>query len=247
MYKRQLFFFIGLPAAAYLLSLVYLGFRYYSLWAYYCQTDGGHFVERPGITTLRYLIINDDRMFLDFHPIEEVFANGAKVKRFDTPAIVKEEYHERENLADAMMQFKKLSGIDNAEIRQIYGSPDNVTYQNIFHYFAFVPDAEDVARSPLRGEWLNWGNICRLASQSLLDRDLASEIQRIYNVAMTWKTYDLEGRRLYPIKHYRPTFRLKDLKNWEVDYNDSSWLSIARDNEDSFWYPVRRLFKRIPR
>lgn len=243
--RADLFFFIGLPAASYLFSLIYLGFRYYSLWSFYCLTDSGHIVERPGATTLRYLIINDDRMFLDFHPTEARFDNGAMVKRFDTPAISHADYRENENLADAILRFRKLSGITNAEIRLIYSSPDNVTYHNIFHYFAFVPDAEDVAASRLHGEWFSWGNICQLAAQSILDRDLVSEIQRIYNVAMTWKTYDSAGRRLYPIKHYRPTFRIKDIRNWEVDYNDISWLAIAKNNEDSVWYPLRRLLRKI--
>lgn len=243
--RADLFFFIGLPAAGYLFSLIYLGFRYYSLWSFYCLTDSGHLLERPGATTLRYLIINDDRMFLEFHPIDARFDNGAKVKRFDTPAITHFDYRENENLADAIMRFKKISGIGDADIRLIYSSPDKVTYHNIFHYFAFVKEAEDVADSKLQGEWLSWGNICQLASQSLLDRDLVSEIQRIYNVAMTWKTYDAEGRRLYPIKHYRPTFRIKDMRNWDVDYNDSAWLAIAKNNQDSFWYPFRRILRKI--
>lgn len=242
--RADMFFFLWLPAAGYVLSLVYLGFRYYSLWSYYCLTDSGHIVERPGVTTLRYLVICDDRMFLEFHPTEAHFANGAKVKRFDTPAVVHVDYRENEHISDAIMRFRQLSGINDADIRLIYSSPDNVTYHNIFHYFAFVHSPEDVAESSLQGEWFNWGNIAQLAAQTVLDRDLVSELQRIYNVAMTWKTYDRDGKRLYPIKHYRPTFRLKDIRHWDVDYNDSSWLSIAKNNQDSFWYPFRRILRK---
>ena len=86
-----------------------------------------------------------------------------------------------------------------------------------------------------------------MAQQCLVDRDFVAEIQRIYRIAMAWKTYDRNGRRLYKIKHYRPTFHLRDLKNWEVDYNDHQWLKVARHNEDEFWYPLRRLFMRLPK
>ena len=62
---------------------------------------------------------------------------------------------------------------------------------------------------------------------------------------MAWKTYDRQGRRLYPIKHYRPTFRLRDLKDWDVDYSDLSWMSIAENNQDRPFFHTRRLWRKI--
>lgn len=240
--RADLFFFIWMPLAMYLLSLVYLGVRYHSLWVYYCQKDEGHLVERPGSTTLRFLVISNDRLLLNFYPTEACYANGAKVKRFDTPAVANLPYHERENLPEAVRVFKDISGISDAEIRFAYASPDAITYRNMFHYFAFLKDDAEIFDSRLEGEWFSWGNLHQLARHHLMDRDLVSELQRIYRIAMTWKTYDAEGRRLYKIKHYRPTFRLRDLRNWEVDFNDHRWLKVARNNQDSFWYSLRRLF-----
>lgn len=89
---------------------------------------------------------------------------------------------------------------------------------------------------------MTWGNLCHLASQGLLTRDLVSEIDRVYNISMAWKTYDKEGRRLYKIKHYKPTFRLRDIRNWEVDFNDRRWLNIARNNEDCFGFRLKKIF-----
>ena len=37
--RADLFFFLWLPLAMYVLSLIYLGGRYYSMWIYYCQND----------------------------------------------------------------------------------------------------------------------------------------------------------------------------------------------------------------
>lgn len=240
--RADLFFFLWLPLAMYVLSLIYLGGRYYSMWIYYCQNDEEPFVERPGTTTMRFLIIWADKIFLTFHGTANNYPNGAKIKKFDTPVVIRTPYRERENLHSAITEFDSKTGISNAEIKLIYSSPDDVTYQNMFHYFAFVDNADIVAESDVEGEWMTWGNLCHLASQGLLTRDLVSEIDRVYNISMAWKTYDKEGRRLYKIKHYKPTFRLRDIRNWEVDFNDRRWLNIARNNEDCFGFRLKKIF-----
>ena len=43
---------------------------------------------------------------------------------------------------------------------------------------------------------------------------------------------------------YASTFRLRDIKNWDVNYDDHHWLTVARDNQDNFWYPLKRLFNK---
>lgn len=242
--RADLFFFIWMPLAMYVLSLIYLGMRYYSLWVYYCQNDEGHYVEKPGATTLRYLVISGDKLFLNFYPTAATFPNGAKVKRFESPVVISTPYHERENLIEAEQLFKTETGLNSATIKFAYASPDAITYQNMFHYFAFLPSTDEIGFSKLEGEWFTWGNITQLAHQGLLGRDLASEIKRIYDISMAWKTYDENGRRLYNIKHYRPTFRLRDLCSWDVDYNDHKWLDVSHYNEDKFWYPFKQLFSR---
>lgn len=240
--RADQFFFIWMPLSMYVLSLVYLGMRYYSLWVYYCQNDEGHYIEQPSTTTLRYLVIKEDRMLLRFHPTGYKFGNGQDVKRFDTPAVITTSYHEHDNPEEAIRGFRALSGLQDVEIRKAYDSPDEVTYRNIFHYFAFIPRKDDAEESRLTGEWFTWGQVLMLESQGLLDRALVSELGRIYRIAMAWKTYDDKGRRLYRIKHYKPTFRLRDIHNWNVDYNDLHWLRVATTNEAKFWYPVFRPF-----
>jgi len=240
--RADLFFFIWMPLSMYVVSLIYLGIRYYSLWVYYCQNDEGHYVEKPGVTTLRYLIISGDKLFLNFYPTDAMYANGAKVKRFDCPVVINTSYHERENLVEADRLFKTETGMNSADIKFAYSSPDAITYQNMFHYFAFLPNTDEIGESKLEGEWFTWGNLTQLASQGLLSRDLVSELKRIYDISMAWKTYNEDGKRLYNIKHYRPTFRLRDIHSWDVDFNDHKWLDVSRHNEDKFWYLFRRLF-----
>lgn len=239
------FFFLWLPVVLYVLSLVYLGIRYYSLWVFYCHNDEGHLVEKPSSTTIRFVVICNDRILLDICPTDQRFANGAIVKRFDTPATYTLPYQERFDINRARQMFVDNTGISNVEVRQIYASPDNVTYRNIFHYFAFVDSFDETVDSRIQGEWFSLGELRQLIAQHLVGRDLNSELTRIYRVAMAWKTYDREGNRLYRIKHYRPTFRLKDIRNWDVDYNDGHWLTVGRFNADTPMFRFCRFFTRL--
>ncbi len=239
------FFFLWMPMVLYLFSLVYLGSRYYSLWTYYCKNDEGHYVEQPGTTTLRYLLLSDDRILLDSMPEEKKFANGSIIKFVDTPVVVKIPYTSRVSDMEAAELFRSRTGIKNAEIRLAYSSPDPVTFQNILHYFAFLPDADEVVDSRVRGEWFTLGHLRQLMNQHIVSRNLTAEIRRIHTVAMAWKTYDENGRRLYGIKHYRPTFRLRDLQKWNVDYDDGRWLDVSMLNQDSALFRLRRLWRKV--
>ena len=98
--------------------------------------------------------------------------------------------------------------------------------------------------SKIEGEWLKWGHLRQLAQQGILSPDLVTELTRVWRIAMAWKTYDEGGRRLYPIKNYKPTFRLRDIRSWDVNYDDTHWLTVDRTNQDKFWYPVKRLFNK---
>lgn len=243
--RADYFFFLWLPLVLYVASLIYLGWRYYSLWVYYCHNDEGHLVENPSSSTLRFLVISGDRLLLDICHSDKNFNNGAVVKIFDTPAVVTLPYHERFDAGRAAQIFQQISGIPGAEIRPVYDSPDNVTYRNIFHYFAFLDSPEEMVDSKLQGEWFTLGELRQLMGQHLTGLDLNSELARIYRIAMAWKTYDRDGRRLYKFKHYHPTFRLKDIRGWEVDYNDGHWLSVGRHNEDRRFYRFHKFLRRI--
>jgi len=243
--RADYFFFLWLPLALYVISLLYLGWRYYSLWVFYCHNDEGNLVGNPSSSTVRFMVISNDKILLDIRHTGKSFDNGAVVKKFDTPASVTLPYQERCDAARAAELFKQISGINGAEIRPMYDSPDNVTYRNIFHFFAFLDNQEDIADSKLQGEWFSYGEFRQLLNQHLTGIELNAEFGRIYRIAMAWKTYDREGNRLYKFKHYRPTFRLKDIRNWDVDYNDGHWLAVGRLNEDSCFFRLRRFFLRM--
>ena len=72
----------------------------------------------------------------------------------------------------------------------------------------------------------------------------SAEFIRLYTIAMAWKTYTADGKRRYLIRNYVPTFRIRDIKNWDVDYNDIRWLDVARNNQDVPMYGLRRFWRR---
>lgn len=243
--KADYFIFLWSPLVLYVLSLIYLGWRYYSLWVFYCHNDEHHLVKTESTSSLRFIILSDNKIFLDIRSNGQKFANGQDLKKFETPAIVNLPYQERMDAARAAQLFKEVAGFSAEEVRRIYDSPDTVTFRNIFHYFAFLKSPEDVIDSKLEGEWFTLGEVRQLLAQKLISPHLASELVRIYNVAMAWKTYDREGRRLYKIKHYRPTFRFKDIRTWDVDYSDPHWLMIAHRNEDKRFFAIRKFLHNL--
>ena len=112
----------------------------------------------------------------------------------------------------------------------------------VIHYAAFV---DKDSTGVLEGKWTSLDEIDRLMRRSRLSADMCDEVYRIFTVTMAWKTYSREGKRLYPIKHYRPTFRLRDFRDWAVDYEDPVWLDVASNNEDRPFYRTRRLWRRL--
>lgn len=243
--NADFFFFIWMPVSLFVLSLVYLGWRYYSLWVFYCHQDSTHMIENPSSTTVRFLVLSGDKMLMDITATDRNFDNGQVVKRFDTPARIVLPYQDKVGQMQAQQLFQQISGISDAEIRPVYDSPDKVTYRNICHFFAFLDSPDEMVDSRLQGEWMTLPMIQELMTQHLTSADLNSELKRIYRVAMAWKTYDRSGRRLYRFKHYKPTFRLRDIRSWSVDYNDPLWLRVGHNNEDQRFFRIRRFFHKL--
>lgn len=117
-------------------------------------------------------------------------------------------------------------------------------FKNIFHYIVFLDDSDKILES-FNGIWLTLSELNDMINEGAVSISLASELSHIYTITMTWKTYDQSGRRRYEIKNYKPTFKLNDMPNWEVDYNDYNWLYVAEVNEDKPFYTLRRIWHKI--
>lgn len=237
--------FVIIPLAFYAISVVYLGVRYYGMKLYYASDDRtARYLSRSG-TTVRYLIICDDRMLLA-NPSNNVDPLSSDDFKIDTPLKYSFSYRENFTLAEATDAFRNASGLKDATVKKLYESLDPNMFQNSFYFAVYLPDAEkEKAAETLNGEWVTLYEYNKMVEHGMIASVLAAEISRIYTIALAWKTYDRRGRRLYKVKHYRPTFRLKDMIKWDVDYNDSSWIYVSTVNQDTPFYRLRRLWIKL--
>ena len=227
------FFFSYMPTVIYLLSLPFMYIRYASLRSLYEALDATR-PEKHNKTVVRYLVFcGDDLLLHEGHD-----------KLLDTPAeaIINRTQAIGERQAETL--FNELSGTENFKLRYCFTDDGYAGGSNIIHYAAFVENKDDVEFGK-NEEWANPYMLDRALASNAIAPILASEFYRIHTITMAWKTYDHDGKRLYPIRHYRPTFRFSDMPGWTVDYDDSSWFDVAGNNEDRRFYRIRTFWNNI--
>ncbi|MCM1077109.1 MAG: hypothetical protein NC411_07090 [Bacteroides sp.] len=241
------FFFDWVPTIVYGLSIIFFGMRYFTLWSYYYN----HIELNPFLSVntsgVRFILLNDNDVYLSR---TEGFHDLPDGNKFDTPADISLSHRSYVSLEEATEHLCNMSGLmpEDFSLRFMYKSTDLSGRANIFHFICCLTSKDVIEKTAYRGQWCTLSQLQRLLYNHELTRILASEIHRLHTVTMAWKTYDSEGHRLYKIKRYRPAFRLKGICDWNVDFNDRHWLEVARFNEDSPFFRIRRIFnKRLRR
>lgn len=235
------FIFTILPCAILLLSIIYMVKRYMGFWAQYnaiCARDN----NCDAHTQLRYMVISDGMMLLT--DAEKCAIEGTAV---DTPAIVNLQNTPNVSEDTARRRFEELSGIKNFSIRYIYRSSGCNAPTTVIHYVVTLDSPSETDGTPIEGSWYNAIHIDRLINNKQTSPQLTAAFKRIYTVTMAWKTYDVDGHRLYPIKNYRPTFRLKDFNDWNVAYDDPQWINVAVNNQDNIMFHLRDFWRNYVR
>lgn len=224
------FFYNIAPVSLYVVSLVYMTIRYMAM-SDELSGQSSDKPIKPMMSLIRYLVFAGDSVFLG--PDNQGHIN--------TPA--KKSVPRRDEMSnlEAKRIFEGLTDEEEFDIKYLYTDSGFATGANVFHYAVFLPQENNLS---LPGAWLTIDELDRQIKAGNIAPMLSSEISRIYRVTMAWKTYDRDGRRLYPIKNYQPTFRMRDLKDWSVDYNDLSWLDIAANNEDRAFFKFRRFWQK---
>lgn len=239
------FFFIWMPVIVYALSLLYLGFRCFSLWAFYSQNDPGMLVSPHRSTVIRCLIIAGDSLYLSSRQLDVVKGMDSF---YDTPVRMRVPYMITVDTSDARHRFEEYTGISDGIriLRYMFDGLGHSLDTNIFHYVCVLDDTGRVKDSRIgSGQWFTLDELRRLDYAHRLSAELSAELVHIYTVAMAWKTYDLDGNRRYGLKNYRPTYRLCDIAGWDVDYSDNRWLKVARLNADKPFFRLRRFLSRL--
>lgn len=247
------FVFGWIPVVLYVLSLFYMGARCFTLWSEYFEESGAAADEvHPSSISLRILITHGNSIYLSRLDGKQETSDidmpqGARIVEFDTPAAFGLPYEKSLPLGRATEIFGKLTGLksDDYSMRYLYTSRETITGRTTYHYACTPTDPALIPATGLSGRWFNLPQFTSLYQNRELTPMLAAEIYRIYTVAMAWKTYDREGRRLYKIKNYRPLFRLDGICDWDVDFNSSHWLTVSRFNEDRPFWRLRRMFNRL--
>ncbi len=227
------FFFNYIPLAMYVLSLLFIGGRYTSMRELYNTIEDQHEGHRNR-TVVRFLIFCADELLL--HRNSESL--------WDTPAEVTVSRTTSMGMPQAELLFEEITGMAAPAMRYCFTNPGFATGSNMIHYAVFVDhDKKDLFTND--DVWFNPYALDTALATNSLSSTLANELYRIHTITMAWKTYDRNGRRLYPIRHYRPTFRLRDLREWTVDYDDQSWFDIAQNNEDRRFFRLRNFWNNI--
>ncbi|MBD5252396.1 MAG: hypothetical protein HDS40_03985 [Bacteroides sp.] len=247
------FVFGWVPVVLYVVSIFYMGARCFTLWSeHFEDRDEAGEDTHPSSISLRILIIHGNSIFLSrTDDLDDLPAKTAEGEiphvEFDTPAAFGLPYEKNLPLGRASEIFAKLSDLRPSDftMRFLYSSREILSGRTTYHYVCTPSDPALIASTALSGRWFNLPQFTSLYQNRELTPMLAAEIYRIYTVAMAWKTYDREGRRLYKIKNYRPLFRLEGICDWDVDFNSPHWLTVSRFNEDRPFWRLRRMFNRL--
>lgn len=244
--KPDRYVFFWAPIAITLFSIGYITVRYISLWKYYSVNLQNRAESQGRYTLLRYLVFHEDTILVRPPVSNPDITYTPEKKKYDTPANIFIPYRERVPLHEAIGMFNNLSGLQDTEIRLMYINQTGNVEGNIFHYFSFITTEQ---RNKLETSFPNLqfktiAEIQKLLNSGKLENLFSAEIVRLYTIAMTWKTYTPEGKRKWKYKEYQPLFRLKDLKGWDVDFNDNHWLEVARVNEDKRFFKIRRFWNK---
>ena len=227
-------FFIWMPIVIYLFSLAIMYGRYRSMFEFYVSIDELK-PERRHRTMVRFLVLRGDELLL------KDFGTGG----YDTPYQTLEPRHSHIDEGVAHDIFNRLTGMEHFEVKYLYTNQGLAHEAKIKHYAVFVSPDKSGALDKAGQAWYAAFDIDHILSFGEASSALAGELFRIHTMTMAWKTYDENGRRRYPVRNYRPTFRLGDLRRWDLNYNDMRWLDVANNNEDRAFFRLRRFWQRI--
>lgn len=239
------FFYVWLPTLVWLFSAVYLGLRYLGIWGYYQQNVEGSLLRAGKYTRVRYLMVWADYMCVA-PPEVDADRQISLDEKFDTPVATFIPRRDNVSQYDAEVIFNDLTGTKGVEVRFMYKNVTGNIDCNIFHYLAFLNDEQkaEFDREHPECQWISLPDVAYLVNNGLCNPLMSAEVVRLHTVAMAWKTYHPDGRRRYKIKHYKPTFRICDIHSWDVDYNDSHWLYVADNNQDTPLYKLRKFWRK---
>lgn len=243
--KPDSFFFFWLPIIVFVLSLVYLGFRCVSLWAFYIQNDPVMMLNPHRSSIIRCLIVCKNKIYLVRRRLD--VKQGIDTF-YDSPVRLRVPYTKNFTTQDALRLFKQYTGLESGikTFRFIFDALAQDTDNTLFHYLCVIDDDGVLDESRISdGGWYTMGDIKKMDRDHSLSTELSSELVYIYTVGTTSKRYDINGNRRYAIKGYSPIFHLGEAGESDIDFTDPRWLRVSRLNADKPLFHLRRFLQRL--
>ncbi len=243
--RHDKFFYVIIPVVLWSLGALYLAIRYVGIWAYYRQRADEHHMQNGRTTTIRYIVIWDNFVAL-LEPSTDPDAEISVRTTFDTPIQLQIRYRSKLTIDDALHYFRALSHIEHPNLRFLYSTLEGNPEGNIYHYLAFLTDEQKAEFEKFypKVKWYSLSEIGELINTRRMAPLFSAAFIRLHTIAMAWKTYTIDGRRRYKVRHYVPTFRIRDIHKWDLDYNDKTWLYVAKNNQDVPFFRWRKFWRK---
>lgn len=177
---------------------------------------------------MRCIVISGDYILLDKD------ASG----HYDTPIVKRVPVEEAFDAQAVLTEQLKIAA---PSYKHLYADK---LFARSEHFAAFLTEEQRLACDAV-GKWIVITEICKELRPEDISPILIAELGRLCSTGLTFKKYDLDGNRRYPIKGYSPPFRLSEIEKLDIDFEDRRWAEIARDNEDHFMYHTRRAIKQL--
>lgn len=236
------FFFVIAPELVLFFSIIYVAIRYVGVWNYFKLNFGSDSSLVGRTTNVRFLIIHDDRVLVN---VPELLPDTeVEDLRAESPVTLTVRRKEYVTLDMAENYFAHITNIDDFKIRFLYSTKTGNADFSVFHFLVTLPSDEIPADARLKGDWVPFAELNAMLNAQALTPMFSTEIIRLVRIVMAWKTYDANGNRRYKIKNYRPKFRLSDIDNDEINFDDSRWLYISDNNADKPFFRIRRFWSR---
>lgn len=239
------FVFFWLPILLWFTVAIYIGLRCLGIWGYYRQNVEGNYQRQGQFTMLRYILIWDNYICVRT-PEKDPDKMVALTPKFDTPIWAYISKQEHLSTYDAQSYLERFADTRINDVRLMYTNMTGNAECNIFHYLCFLTDKEKEEFDKTHTDciWSNISELATLINEKLLNPLMAAEIVRLHTIGQTWKTYTPDGHKKYKVKHYKPAVQLNEIKGWDVDFNDSHWLYVADNNEDTPFYGLRKFWRK---
>lgn len=195
-------------------------------------------------TYLRFYVCCGENLIVDTHAIDPATPYREMI---DTPYVT----HRSVNgisVSEVRDIIERMTGFKGGELRFLYGRRSTDLKNHCILRYCYVLPGDVSQYNDLKvqgGEWMSFEKLKHIYSTTpgLLTPLAAADISRLASIVLTYKTFNEKGYRRNKLKSYKPSFKLEDVMNPELDFQDDKWIRISTFNSDVPFYSLRRWWR----